>query len=49
MVRDGLDVAFLVADDRSDRVRLDHEVLREPLNLLLRLQSGCGVRVSDSD
>jgi hypothetical protein len=49
MVRDGLDVAMLVSDDRGDRVRLDHEVLREPLNFLLRLQSGCGVRVSDRD
>src|SRR5215831_17803399 len=49
MVRDGLDVAILVADDRGDRVRLDHQVLRESLNFLFRLQSGCGVRVSDRD
>jgi len=49
MVRDGLDVAILVADDRSDCVRLDHQVLRESLNFLFRLQSGCGVRVSDRD
>jgi hypothetical protein len=49
MVGDSFDVAFLVADDRSDRVRLDHKVLREPLNFLLRLQRGCGVRISDRD
>jgi len=41
--------SFLVADDRGDRVRLDHKVLRELLNFLLRMQRGGGVRVSDRD
>jgi hypothetical protein len=47
LVGNGLDLAIGAADYRRDRVRLDHEILGEPLNLFLRLESGGGVGISD--
>src|SRR5205814_6770857 len=47
VVRRDFVLPILVPDDCGDRVRLDDQVRREPLSLLLGLQSGRLVRIAD--
>jgi hypothetical protein len=49
VVGDGPDLALLVPDDRSDRIRLDEQLVLEALGLIHRRQRGGLVRVPDRD